>query len=207
MKYILQGFRFGLLLQIAIGPISLYIFSLAGTVPVLQTFPAILGVTLADTLFIFLAIAGVSKLLDVPGVQQALHLVGSFVIILFGMQISLEAFGLSLIPSFSLLSVDSVQDSFLKGFLMTAANPLTLVFWGGVMSAKLSTLSYSKEETSLFGIGAALSTGICLTIVAVIGAVSRYYISEAFLTVVNAGVGGILMVMGIKIFLQKPERA
>jgi len=127
LKQLASGFSFGLILQAAIGPISVYIFSLAGTAGFSGAFPTVLGVTLADAAFIFLAITGVTAFLNKDRVKQVFKIIGSIFIGLFGTLILLEAFDIQIIPSISLISTGSVSDAFLKGLIMTAANPLTLV--------------------------------------------------------------------------------
>ena len=202
MKQILSGFSFGLVLQAAVGPISVYIFSLAGTAGFSGAFPAVLGVTLADAAFIFLAITGVTAFLNKERVKQIFKITGAVFIGVFGSLILLEAFDIQLIPSISLISIGSVSDAFLKGLIMTAANPLTVVFWGGVCTVRMTENNLKRSEMYKFGMGAALSTLICQTVVAVFGSGMKAVLSPSILTWMNAFVGVILIGMAIWPFMQ-----
>lgn len=202
MKQILSGFSFGLVLQAAVGPISVYIFSLAGTAGFSGAFPAVLGVTLADAAFIFLAITGVTAFLNKERVKQIFKITGAVFIGVFGSLILLEAFDIQLIPSISLISIGSVSDAFLKGLIMTAANPLTIVFWGGVCTVRMTENNLKRSEMYKFGMGAALSTLICQTVVAVFGSGMKAVLSPSILTWMNAFVGVILIGMAIWPFMQ-----
>ena len=202
MKQILSGFSFGLVLQAAVGPISVYIFSLAGTAGFSGAFPAVLGVTLADAAFIFLAITGVTAFLNKERVKQIFKITGAVFIGVFGSLILLEAFDIQLIPSISLISIGSVSDAFLKGLIMTAANPLTIVFWGGVCTVRMTENNLRRSEMYKFGMGAALSTLICQTVVAVFGSGMKAVLSPSILTWMNAFVGVILIGMAIWPFMQ-----
>ena len=59
-----SGFRFGTVLQVAIGPICLFIFQTAAKSGVAAGLAAALGVTLADMIYITAAIYGVGALLE-----------------------------------------------------------------------------------------------------------------------------------------------
>ncbi len=203
MKQLISGFSFGLILQAAVGPISVYIFSLAGTAGFSRAFPAVLGVTLADAAFIFLAITGVTAFLNKERVKQIFKITGAIFIGVFGSLILLEAFDIQLIPSISLISIGSVSDAFLKGLIMTAANPLTIVFWGGVCTVRMTENNLKRSEMYKFGMGAAISTLICQTVVAVIGSGMKSVLSPSVLTWMNAVVGIILIGMALWPFIQK----
>jgi threonine/homoserine/homoserine lactone efflux protein len=205
LKQLVSGFSFGLVLQVAVGPISVYIFSLAGTSGFSGAFPAVLGVTLADAAFIFLAITGVTAFLNKERVKQIFKITGAVFIGIFGTLILLEAFDIQLIPSISLISTGSVSDAFMKGIIMTAANPLTIVFWGGVCTVRMTENNLRKAEMYRFGLGAALSTLICQTVVAVMGNGMKAILSPSVLTWMNVLVGIILIGIAIWPFIKREK--
>ena len=59
-----KGFRFGMFLQIAVGPICLFIFQTAVTSGFFAAEIGVLGVVLIDALFILAAIFGIGKILN-----------------------------------------------------------------------------------------------------------------------------------------------
>lgn len=63
-KTLWGGFKFGLILQAAVGPVSIFIFQTAAASGLLSALGAVLGVTLADLVCVAAAIWGVGTLLD-----------------------------------------------------------------------------------------------------------------------------------------------
>ncbi len=57
-RYIWRGFRFGALLQIAVGPVCLFIFQTAASSGFFAAEAAVLAVTLADSLYVAAPLSG-----------------------------------------------------------------------------------------------------------------------------------------------------
>ena len=80
----LSGFLTGLLLQIAIGPVFFFILNIALQRTLIDGLFAVIAVTIADYLFIALAVLGVGKLLEKPKIKIGLGITSSVVLMLFG---------------------------------------------------------------------------------------------------------------------------
>ncbi|MBC8452800.1 MAG: LysE family transporter [Spirochaetes bacterium] len=93
----------------------------------------------------------------------------------------------------------------MKGLIITAANPLTIVFWGGVCTVRMAENKLKKSEMYRFGMGSALSTLICQTIVAAAGSGMNVILSPDVLTWMNALGGVILIGMAIWPFIHRQE--
>ncbi len=61
---IFKGFKFGMLLQLAIGPVCIFIFQMASSKGFYTAETGVLGATLIDGLFIFAATIGISSIIE-----------------------------------------------------------------------------------------------------------------------------------------------
>jgi len=87
-----KGFKFGMLLQVAVGPVCIYIFNESVRKGVLSAFVGVIAVVLIDALFIGLSIAGISTV--VKKKEQLLKIFGSLVLIIFGLKMIILHFKL-----------------------------------------------------------------------------------------------------------------
>ena len=194
---IVSGFSFGLILQAAVGPISLFIFSTAAANGFPSAFAAVIGVTAADALFIFLAVTGVTSFIHSERLAVQFRRIGAVVIALFGILIMLESQGKSILPTLSLTSAATESGYFMKGLLLTAGNPLTILFWGGICSVRMGNTGLSGREMYLFGSGAALSTLLCQTALAAFGSGVRAAATPEFTAWMNFAAGLVIILMAL----------
>ena len=61
---ILKGFKFGMLLQFAVGPVCIFILQMASLRGFYMAEIGVLGVVLIDGIFIICAILGISSIID-----------------------------------------------------------------------------------------------------------------------------------------------
>jgi threonine/homoserine/homoserine lactone efflux protein len=188
-----KGFLFGITLQIAVGPVCLFILSTASIQGFLNAEVGVIGVTLIDGLYIVSAIMGFSKLLNTSWSKKYLGYFGVTVLALFGIKMIFDS-----IHNFDLsFSNSMVTGNFLKTFLtvlvLTGSNPLTIIFWTGVFSSRIGSRADNKESVFYFSIGCILSTVIFLSTVAFIGSVLSLTMPIKFILILNATVGGGLL--------------
>lgn len=84
--------------------------------------------------------------------------------------------------------------------VLTGANPLIIVFWSGVFSAKIAEEKFTRRDEFYFGTGAVISTLLFLLVVAILGQVTSNFIGPGFIRVLNMIVGVILIYFGVKLF-------
>ena len=156
MKTYLDGLKFGMLLQIAIGPMCLMVFSTAQNAGFPHAMAFVLAVTLVDAFYIALAALGISRLLENENRKKAFRLIGGFVLIAFGAGIALSVFGIDILPGLG-IQTDS-SSIFIQGLIMTLSNPLTIVFWGSVLTAKIADEGLKKGDLASFSCGAVSAT-------------------------------------------------
>lgn len=201
---LIKGFKFGMLLQIAVGPVCLFIFGTSVENGFWQAMQGVAAVTLVDSLFIIGAILGMAAILEKKeGAKTFFKYFGASILILFGLQTLLGVFGLSILPDINLFRSVSSGSAFPKVLLLTLSNPLTIMFWAGVFSSKIVEDGLGRKEMYLFGVGAVLSTLLFMTFVSALGSVAGIFIPEAAMSVLNGLVGLILIGFGLRTVYRK----
>jgi threonine/homoserine/homoserine lactone efflux protein len=194
-----------MLLQIAIGPVFIYIFKTAASSGILAAESGVLAATLMDLVFVTLAILGIGSLLDKPRVKIILKYFGAAVLGYFGIGIILGTVGINIIPSFGGASPTSAANVFATTFILTASSPLSILFWTGVFATKLSCEGYQRKEMMLFGIGAVLATLVFLGIFAIIAGLLQPVMNYTVINILNFIVGMIIVGFGIKMLFTKDK--
>ena len=193
-----KGFRFGMLLQIAIGPVCLLILQTALASGFSTAESGVLAVVLVDALFIFAAIWGIGMFFNrFPQTKAVLKIFGGLVLILFGLSSILGVYGISLFSGLNLNAHADNQSFFFTMLLLTLSNPLTILFWAGVFSTKLAEENFQRNQAYAFGSGAVLSTAVFLSLVSFLGSLANTYISSTFIQILNFMVGLVLVGFGL----------
>lgn len=201
---IFQGFRFGMILQLAVGPVCLLIFKLASSRGFISAEAGVSAVVLVDTLYILLAILGIASAVGKEKVKRIFGLAGAVIVALFGVSTLAGIAGLQLQPGIQLFSASGGggEGAFLEALLLTASNPLTILFWAGVFSARITEQNMKRGDVCLFGLGSVLATLFFLTAVAVVGSLTKQYLPAVVVTVMNGAVGIFLLYFAIKMLKQ-----
>ena len=203
MKKYLDGLKFGMLLQLAVGPMCLMVFNTAKNVGFLVSLTLVLAIALVDAFYIILASLGISKILDKPKVKKVFKIIGSLVLIVFGINIILNVFNINIIPGLNLKPNSS--NIFIQGLVLTLSNPITIVFWGSILTTKIIEDNLNKKELAIFSIGLVSSTIIFLTFVSVLGTILSSFIPENISNVLNIVVGILIVFFGVKLIVKKEK--
>lgn len=193
----MKGLRFGMLLQLAVGPVCLLVLNTAAGFGFAAALPLIAAVTLADALYVFLSCLGAAAVVSRPRVKLTVRIIGSLVLMVFGLDTLLGAFGFALLPGVRLFSAAS-GSLFIKGLLMTLSNPLTILFWSGMLGAKVAEDSLSKGELTCFAMGCVLATAVFLVPASYLAGLAGGILPPVVITVLNGLVGAALVLYGIK---------
>lgn len=200
-KQYINGLKFGMLLQLAVGPMCLMVFNTAKNSGFIIAMALVAAIALVDAFYILLAGFGASKLLEKKGIKNAVKIIGALVLMLFGLNMVLGAFGINLIPGLNL--EPNTANIFIQGLILTLSNPITIIFWGSVLTTKIIEDHLKKNELILFSIGLVSSTIFFLTAVALLGTVLSSFIPDTVLNILNAIVGLIIIFFGIKLLVKK----
>ncbi len=200
VKSIFDGFKFGMLLQIAVGPVALFIFTEANSKGFLSGMMAVSAVVLVDLVFVVAAIAGVTSFLKSKKRKSLFKHIGFIFLLLFGLNIIINQFHYSILPEYTLSTLPS--SSFAKGLFLTGSNPATILFWSGVFTLKVTEDGYCKNEVYLFGCGAVAATLIFLTIIAFGGVIISGFLSGGVIRTLNIIIGFIFILFSIRLIYQ-----
>lgn len=201
IKNYLNGLKFGLLLQIAVGPMCLMVFNTAKNVGFVVALSLVLAITLVDAFYIILASIGVSKLLEKEKVKKTFKIFGAIVLIVFGINIILNVFGINIIPGLNLKP--SSTNIFVQGLVLTLSNPITIIFWGSVLTTKIIDDKLGRNELIVFSIGLVSATLFFLSLVAILGTILSNFIPDNISNILNIAVGILIIVFGIKLLTKK----
>ncbi|MBP7278499.1 MAG: LysE family transporter [Sedimentibacter sp.] len=200
---IYRGFKFGMILQLAVGPMCLMVFNTSATYGFLMGLSLVLAISLIDCLYIILSGFGVAAIINKEDVKSTIKVLGCIVLVLFGTNTITGAFGFTLLPEIRLFSNVTDRNIFIQGLMLTASNPMTIIFWGGVFSTQVAEYDFSKKQIIFFGLGCILSTLFFLTIISFCGSILNGFFSKTIIKVLNVMVGAILIYFGIKLLLKK----
>ena len=204
LKKYFDGLKFGMLLQLAVGPMCLMVFNTAKNVNFLVALSLVLAIALVDAFYILLAGIGVSKLMEKKSVKSIFKIIGSLVLVIFGINIILNVFNINIIPGLSLKP--NTTNIFVQGLILTLSNPITIIFWGSVLTTKIIDDGLKKKELVIFSIGLISSTLFFLTFVAVLGTILSGFIPESISNILNVIVGLLIIFFGVKMLVIKDKK-
>ena len=191
----LKGFKFGMLLQLAIGPICLFIFQTSITKGLFIAEIGVLGVAAGDSIQMILAILGIEKFLQKN--KSAFKIFSAIILFIFGINSILATLGIDILPTLNFLNI------FVQSLFLTLSNPLTIVFWAGVFSSKIAQEEISNDSLKFFTLGCIFSTLFFLTIVSILGNFTQTLFSNTIISILNIAVGVFLILFGFKNLFSK----
>jgi threonine/homoserine/homoserine lactone efflux protein len=137
MRELLAGLAFGLVLQVSVGPVFFAVVGEAMARGMRHGLSMVLGVAVVDALYVGLAVSGVAAILRLETMRSALEILGSVVLIAFGLRFMLTRSA----PDQSRATNAAARRAFLAGFALTLSNPLTILFWLGAFGALVASRS------------------------------------------------------------------
>jgi threonine/homoserine/homoserine lactone efflux protein len=200
---ILKGLKFGMLLQFAVGPMCLMVFNTTTTYGFIYGLQVVFAIGLIDALYIALSCVGVAAIINKAKVKAVIKLAGCLVLVLFGVNTISGVFDFSLLPKIALFSNTASDNLFGQGLLLTASNPLTIVFWSGMFSTQMIENKWDKKQLFFFAVGCVMATIIFLTVVAFLGSVLSDYLPQIIVQFLNVIIGIVLIFLGIRLLCKK----
>lgn len=193
-----------MLLQFAVGPVCLYLFtaSLAGGIR--HALPGVVAAMLADAFYMGLAVLGFGGFLTrSAGARKALRFSGAGILVVFGLASVLGGMGYSIMPKLELADAGAIDSIFVATLVLTLSNPLSIVFWLGVLSTRMAQDGMARRELSFFCAGCLLATLFFLTLIVVLGRVGGWMLLPSLVPALNIVVGIALIAFGVKSALRK----
>ena len=203
MKRYFEGIRFGLILQFAIGPLCLMVFNTAKNSGFLVAFTLVLVIASVDAFYITISCLGASSFLKNKKTLKTFRALGAIILVLLGLNILLSSFDIKLIPGFNLNP--SSKSILVQGLIIALSNPLTIIFWGTMLTAKIIDEKFKKRDLIVFCIGLVSSTLLFLTSVAFIGSLISKFIPEIIANILNVLVGLLIMYFGAQLYFREDK--
>ncbi len=146
---IINGFLFGLLLCVLIGPVFFALIQNAIEKGFWSGFFMAVGIAVSDSIYIVVTYLGISQLVDNPAFNMWLGGIGGGIMLVFGVVYLLKP-----VPQKGLKQLHQ-QDTncfqqIMKGFLLNGINPFVLFFWLGIISKVTLDFEYSDNEAVIF---------------------------------------------------------
>lgn len=194
---LLDGFKLGLALQVGgIGPICLLLFQIASIAPLSTALQGVWGATAVDALFMAVSVMGIMKLINkFHRFSTIFKKAGGIVIALIGL-------------SFCLMATHHhggiVQDSwhfnnmFLTVFCLNLLNPVAIVCYTGIFTAKAVNAEYHHRQLIMFALGVLTATPLFLSFVTILGHYGTAFFPPTLLSALNLSVGLALIYMGLQ---------
>lgn len=201
-----EGIRFGLLLQLAVGPVCLFVFRTGADSGSMAALSAVCAVALVDVCYIGLAAIGVAQVFRGANAQAFLRLGGALVMALFGFDVLLSAIGHPLLVSLgasTAMSPTTIPSAFIAALILTGGNPLTIVFWAGVFGARISTDRMQPVDIGLFSFGCVVATVAFLAAVGSVGALTGTFLTRPLIVALNFAVGIALIYFAARMTVRK----
>lgn len=199
---IFKGFKFGMLLQFAIGPVCLFIFQIASLNGFYIGEIGVLGVALVDGIFMTIAILGVASIIGKKNIKICLKMFGCIILLIFGFNTILDQFNIEFISILSRHDIFSSTNAFISAIIITSSNPLTIIFWAGIFSTKITEENIKRQDIYSFGFGALLSTIFFLSLINLMGSFIKIFLPIGVIQILNIIVGLLLICFGIKMILK-----
>lgn len=200
---VFKGFKFGMLLQFAIGPVCIFIFQAASLRGFYIAETGVLGVVIIDGLYILAAILGIASIIERKNIKFGLKTFGAAILLIFGFSTVLSQFNISFLPGISIQNISNSNSVFFRAIILTVSNPLTIIFWAGVFSTKIAGENRNRKDIYAFGFGALLSTMFFLTLIAFVGSFTKTFFSTNVIQILNLTVGFLLIYFSIRMILKK----
>jgi threonine/homoserine/homoserine lactone efflux protein len=200
---LVKGFKFGMILQIAIGPVCIFVLTTAVSTNFFNAFSAVLAAVLIDAVYIILAATGAVRILKKSKNLFGLKLFSGIVILTFGISLIIKNFGMDIIPDIKFTKAPGINNYFIYTLILTASSPLTILFWSGIFNAKIIEDNLKDKDLYFFGIGCLSATLIFLTIISALGSCLRFMIPQIFISVLNTIAGMVIIYFAARLFLKK----
>lgn len=195
MKSFRNGLVIGLTLQLAIGPVFFFIINLVLQRTFFDGLAGVLAVTLVDYLYITLAIFGIGKLLENKRIKKAFGIVSSIILAIFGI-IIIRSVASGISTSVTITSTN-LFSSFASVFLLTILNPMTIVFFTSLFTAKAVEYNYTKKELLVFGFGTGFATFLFMGISIILFSLIKGSVPVFLIQTLNLIVGCLLVGYGV----------
>jgi len=153
MQTLWEGIQTGLILCFLLGPIFFTLIQ-TGVERGFRAGAAVgLGIWTGDVMFVIIFFSGVKyivRLMEWEGFEFYVGIVGSIILAGFGVAALLTKPAFKQPSDVYFRPASSYLSLWLKGFLINAINPFTILFWFGLMTTALLKKGFDQQSVMLF---------------------------------------------------------
>lgn len=194
--FLLKGLSYGVVLSILVGPIVFTLLQTSLERGIKMALTLGLGVWISDLLFIstvFFGLSSISEISALPNFKFFLGLVGSVVLIAFGIGTLLNN---KSVDSSQKVKKNGYSAHFIKGFLINTLNPFTVFFW---LAMSTEIITHDANNSQAFVFFAAILSVIIVTdaLKIVLAKHVRKYLTPKHIFKFRKVVGIVLILFGI----------
>ncbi len=199
MEVIWNGFLFGLLLCILIGPVFFALLHNAIEKGFWAGFFMAIGISLSDIIYILVISLGVSSFLKDENFQKWMGGVGGLIMLAFGAYYLLKPVPRQKVVQLAAHQTKGIRQV-LKGFLLNAINPFVFLFWLGIISKVNLSYGYQDNDLILFFSVLMATVFICDVLKSHYAGKLRDLVTVRFMKIMNRVVGLALILFSIRLF-------
>jgi threonine/homoserine/homoserine lactone efflux protein len=195
-KYtLLQNILLGLSLAAPIGPVNLEIIKRGLNSGFKQAFLTGFGAMCADTTYLTLIFFGLTSFLNFALIKIFLGILGSLILIYLGIISAREYFKTNTVENRRRL----FNSSFVTGYVLAIASPMTIVWWTAVFGALLTAQTNIQTSLSAFFSCLSILLGCFLWVLSLALALhwGKKIINERITKIISLVAGCFLIVFGI----------
>ena len=199
MAPVWNGFLFGLLLSVLVGPVFFALIQNSIERGFWSGFFMAIGIALSDSLYIVVTYLGISQIVDNPMFNMWLGGVGGVIMLGFGLVSIFKP-----VPQKGLKQLHDEETlwfrQILKGFFLNGINPFVLFFWVGIMTKVSIDFEFSTNQAVVFFV-ALIATVLSMDVTKAFFAMKlNNIVTPRFMKIVNRVVGIVLILFSVKLF-------
>lgn len=194
-----NGFLFGLLLSVLVGPVFFALIQNSIEKGFWSGFFMAIGIALSDSFYIAVTYFGVSRFVDNPTFNMWLGGVGGVIMLGFG-----AVYLLKPVPQKGIKQSHEESTKWfrqiLKGFFLNGVNPFVLFFWIGIMTKISIDFDFSTNQLLVFFV-TLIATVFSLDVTKSYFAMKlREIVTPRFMKIMNRVVGVVLILFSLRLF-------
>lgn len=198
MHPIANGFLFGLLLCVLIGPVFFALIQNSIEKGFWSGVFMAIGVALSDFFYILITYFGISQLVDSESFKMWLGGVGGLIMLGFGIIYFLKP-----VPKTGLRQMEEGKTNrfrqVLKGFFLNGINPFVLFFWISIVSKISIDFEYSNNQALGFFVALVMTVFIVDVLKSHFATKLREIVTARFMKIMNRIVGLALILFALRL--------
>lgn len=195
MSSFFDGMLYGLVFLMALGPSFFALFQAALKHGYFRAMCISIGVITGDGMVVFLMLFGFKNYLQNEEFQLWLGLVGAGVLISFGLY---SIFAKTKAPGSKEIETESYFSFWMKGFALSAFNPIMVLAWVGIVSG-VASIGYSINEQYWFYGGMFVTVFVLDNLKALLTTRLSRVIDDRFLAASHKVIGVLFVGFGISL--------